>query len=229
LNELHVARADRGVVVQAPRIGLEVDLVEHLFAALGGLSLYEGVSASVEGGEVPLLDGGALALSKALMALEQPRTPPRLAIRSAATLGDLTTRYELRPAASVIVHVEVSFEGVGTQAATWNGTPQAFLDDIAPSRTFGFLHEADALRESGRARLIDPRSVMVLDGAGCVMPPGAPMRPSELARHKLLDLIGDLFLFGGPPLGEIRAWRPGHAKNHAMARRALANGIFTAL
>jgi UDP-3-O-acyl-N-acetylglucosamine deacetylase len=56
------------------------------------------------------------------------------------------------------------------------------------------------------------------------LPPSPPARPHELARHKLLDLLGDLYLFGGPARGKLRAERPGHARNHEVLRRALERG-----
>jgi UDP-3-O-[3-hydroxymyristoyl] N-acetylglucosamine deacetylase len=60
---------------------------------------------------------------------------------------------------------------------------------------------------------------------GVVHHAGRPFSADEPARHKLLDLIGDLYLHGGPPLGLVRALRPGHAANAAAIQQALAEGI----
>jgi UDP-3-O-[3-hydroxymyristoyl] N-acetylglucosamine deacetylase len=68
---------------------------------------------------------------------------------------------------------------------------------------------------------------MVLDADGRVMPPGDPARPGELARHKLLDLVGDLYLAGGPPLGRVSARFPGHGATRHALLAALAEGIIT--
>jgi UDP-3-O-acyl-N-acetylglucosamine deacetylase len=54
---------------------------------------------------------------------------------------------------------------------------------------------------------------------------GAPFAPDEPARHKLLDLVGDMYLYGGPPRGRVRAFRPGHAATHAAMARALDLGV----
>jgi UDP-3-O-[3-hydroxymyristoyl] N-acetylglucosamine deacetylase len=66
---------------------------------------------------------------------------------------------------------------------------------------------------------------MVLEDGGGVEPPGAPARPDEFARHKLLDLVGDLYLYGGPPRGTLRATRPGHGATHRAMTEALDRGI----
>jgi UDP-3-O-[3-hydroxymyristoyl] N-acetylglucosamine deacetylase len=72
---------------------------------------------------------------------------------------------------------------------------------------------------------VDLCAVMVIDETGRVQSPGAPARPGEFARHKLLDLLGDTYLYGGIPRGRLRAVWPGHAANHDALRRALAAGI----
>jgi UDP-3-O-acyl-N-acetylglucosamine deacetylase len=64
--------------------------------------------------------------------------------------------------------------------------------------------------------------VLTPDGA---LSAGRPFEPDEPARHKLLDLVGDLYLYGGPPVGHVRAVRPGHAANALAMRRARDEGI----
>jgi UDP-3-O-acyl-N-acetylglucosamine deacetylase len=66
--------------------------------------------------------------------------------------------------------------------------------------------------------------VLIFTDTG-VLPGVRPPEPNEVARHKLLDLVGDLALFGGPPRGRIVAERPGHAATQEIAREALARGI----
>jgi UDP-3-O-[3-hydroxymyristoyl] N-acetylglucosamine deacetylase len=222
---LQVVRTDRGVKVTAPEAHFELELVEHLFAALGGLSVQEGISISIQGPEVPLQDGGAREFAAALVALGSEPTPPALHIerRGHVAVGD--SLYEFVPEPQIHVSVEVAFNGCGAEAADWDGSAAQFLAEIAPARTFGFRADYDALRACGRAAFIDPHSVIVLREDGSCLG-GAPRRtPGELARHKLLDLIGDLYLFGGPPLGRVRAVRPGHTATHRAVRVALAQGL----
>ncbi|MCA9643176.1 MAG: UDP-3-O-acyl-N-acetylglucosamine deacetylase [Myxococcales bacterium] len=221
LDELEVLRTDYGVQVgvQADP-NFRLDLFEHLCADLAGLVVYEDVEIRASGPEVPLLDGGALEFSLALLGLDLPEAPPRYVIARPGELSIGTARYTFQPANHVLVQVCVDFPGVGEQWATWDGTRSHFLAEIAPARTFGFRKDHERLLAAGRARVVDPRSVMVLDDAGAVMPPGGPMRGAELARHKLLDLLGDLYLCGGPLLGELTADHPGHGNNHRLMRAA---------
>ena len=222
-GELELLRTDAGVCV---RYGSEaVDLVEHLFAALGGLSVQHGVALSVLGGEVPLLDGGALAFARALAALDPPAAPPALCVTRRARIAIGPSVYDFEPASRVEVRAEVEFEPLPAQTASWDGTPEDFVTNIAPARTFGFLRDAEQLRARHRAQGVDLAHVLVLDAAGAPLPQCAPMQQDELARHKLLDLIGDSFLYGGPPLGRTAALRPGHSATHQAFRTALATGV----
>ena len=222
LDQLQVLRTDHGVQVGlgAAEDSFRLDLFEHLCAALAGLGIYADLEIRASGPEVPLLDGGALEFSLALLALELPESPPRYRITRPGELTLGTTRYTFRPGQQVRVSVCVDFPGVGEQWASWDGTRSHFLADIAPARTFGFRKDHERLLAAGRARSVDPRSVMVLDDTGRVTPPGAPMRGPELARHKLLDLLGDLYLGGGPLRGELTADQPGHGNNHRLMRAA---------
>jgi UDP-3-O-[3-hydroxymyristoyl] N-acetylglucosamine deacetylase len=118
----------------------------------------------------------------------------------------------------------VDFQALGVvESASWDGE-RATFHPIARARTFGFAREAETLLARGLARGVDPKAVMVFDDQGNVMPPGEPRAPGELARHKLLDLIGDLYLYGGLASGRLAATRPSHAGNHAMMRTALQSG-----
>jgi len=227
IDELRVVRSDYGVRVRCERIGFEVESVEHLFAALGGLSIRAGVTMEVDGPEMPLLDGAALAFVSALEGLSPPREPPRLRVLRDGVVRVGESVYEFLPGDGIALDVEVAFDAprIGRQSASWTGSASTFVGEVAWARTFGFRRDADALRRSGRARDVDPLAVMVLDDDGAVEPPGEEARPAEFARHKLLDLVGDLYLFGGPPHGTVRANRPGHGATHRALIEALERRI----
>lgn len=225
VSSLRVTSTDRGVSVATEDGRLGIAVVEHLFAALGGLGIRSGVAISVEGGEVPLLDGGANELARALLVLELPRSRPSLRVTHGATLHSGDSTYVFEPRDGVELEVEVEFPGVGREAAHFDGNADTFVSEIAPARTFGYAAEEQQLRARGLARGAHPHSVLVLDDCGHAVPPSAPRQPLELARHKLLDLVGDLYLHGGPPLGRLVARRPGHRATHQLVALALAEGI----
>jgi UDP-3-O-[3-hydroxymyristoyl] N-acetylglucosamine deacetylase len=229
LPELVVASTARATTVEAPGRGIRVGTVEHLFAALAGLGVREGIEVQVEGPELPLLDGGALAWCDAIERLALPAGTPRLRVTRAARYEVGPSRYELAPRdgdIGVSVHVELDarFEPL----ASWGGDPGDFVARIAPARTFALAHEVDELARRGLARHADPASVVIL-APDAVLSSGRPFAPDEPARHKLLDLMGDLYLHGGPPLGSFHAVRPGHASNARAIRRAIEDGALAPL
>lgn len=223
--ECRVLRADHGVQLElAP--GATVDLVEHLLAALGGLGIREGLTVSVSGPELPLLDGGGLGWARALGALALAPHAPRLEVVRALDVSVGASHYRFRPASTTSLEVDIAFDNpaIGAQSARWDGSAEAFVQQIAPARTFGFVRDGEALRRAGRASFVDPRSVLVFDDEGHTPELTPPPAPGELARHKLLDLIGDLYLFGGPPRGHVHALRPGHAATRVAVSEALRLG-----
>ncbi len=207
---------------------LRVRTVEHLFAALGSMSIRDGVVIEIDGPEVPLVDGGARVFVDALQSLALAPSPPVLRIVRAGTIDVGASRYELElpeHAGDVRVDVEVDFDDARLERhAHWSGDAADFRERIASARTFGFEHELGELIERGLASHVSPESVVVV-ARDRILSAGQPFRSDEPARHKLLDLVGDLYVHGGPPLGRVRAIRPGHAATHEAMRRALASGL----
>jgi UDP-3-O-[3-hydroxymyristoyl] N-acetylglucosamine deacetylase len=230
LDELVVVSTARATTVEARRGSLRIGTVEHAFAALGGLGVYDGVAITVEGPEMPLLDGGAAAWCAALDRLAWTAGLPRSRIVREAVIEVGESRFELSPADHVDVEVRVELEGFDeaqvVPVARWDGSAADFRSRIAPARTFALARDIDELVQAGLARHVDPASVVVL-ARGAVHHAGRPFSADEPARHKLLDLIGDLYLHGGPPLGRLRALRPGHTANHRALGQARAEGIVT--
>jgi UDP-3-O-[3-hydroxymyristoyl] N-acetylglucosamine deacetylase len=98
-------------------------------------------------------------------------------------------------------------------------TNGSYLKQIAPARTFGFLHEADAMRQQGLIRGASTENAIVLNRDEVLNP---PLRfEDEFVRHKVLDLIGDLALIGKQILGSVVADRAGHAMHTALVSRIL--------
>jgi UDP-3-O-[3-hydroxymyristoyl] N-acetylglucosamine deacetylase len=240
LSSLRVARTDFGVGLTDDH-GFDIDLVEHFLAAIGGLGIGGEVLATLEGPELPILDGGARTFVDALVRLEIPRAPRRWVVKKPGRLAwaDSVYEFDVMNGIDIVVETEFAHPAMGRQRASWNGDPRQFADDIAPARTFGFAKDAEDLWRKGRAELGALAStgteaatkaftdaVIVFDEAG-VVGDGKPLLPDELARHKLLDLVGDLALHGGPPQGRIRAVRPGHTATHRIIGEAVSLGILS--
>ena len=225
LREARVGNAERATSVVVG--GAVVATVEHLLAACAALGLHEGLALEVLGGEVPLLDGGARVFTAALGALSLPAFPAPLTVLRDATLAHGESRYTFRRAPTTAVAVTLAYDDARIAPdAAWLGSCDDFVTRIAPARTFALAHEVAALVCAGHASHVDPASVLVFT-PDAVLASGAPAAADEPARHKLLDLIGDLFLYGGPPRGSLHAFRPGHGATHAILLDAFASGVVT--
>jgi UDP-3-O-[3-hydroxymyristoyl] N-acetylglucosamine deacetylase len=111
---------------------------------------------------------------------------------------------------------------IGKETFTVSLSDGAYLDQIAPARTFGFLHEAEAMRRQGLIRGASESNAVVLTRDGVLNP---PLRfRDEFVRHKVLDLIGDLALLGRQVLGTVIADRAGHAMHTALVSRIMRDG-----
>ncbi len=229
IDELVVVSTARATTVERRGGGLRLATVEHAFAALAASWVFDGVRLSVDGAEMPLLGGGATEWCAALDRVGTAPGEPRLRVARAAVIEVGASRYELTPHDGVDVQARLELAGARVEPeARWLGDPVDFRRRIAPARTFCTVADFDELARLSLARHVDPASVVVL-GPDAVYCAGAAFEPDEPSRHKLLDLIGDLYLYGGPPLGRLRAIRPGHTANHQALARALREGVLVPL
>jgi UDP-3-O-[3-hydroxymyristoyl] N-acetylglucosamine deacetylase len=224
LDRFAVVETARATTIAARDGRIRVSTVEHAFAALGGLGIRSGVVLVIDGPELPLLDGGANEWCRALEALALPRGEPLSRVARAGAVAVGASRYEFYPADRVEVEARLELDHPDvTPEARWTGDAADFRARIAPARTFVLASDVDDLARRGLARHVDPRSVVVIahDSVHCV----GSYSPDEPVRHKILDLVGDAYLHGGPPLGRTRAIRPGHAANRTAFLQAWIDGI----
>lgn len=224
------ARYDRvtetrlGTVVSANEASVAV--VEHFMAAAAGAGL-DDVVVVLDGPEMPILTGDALSWLELLDSAgtgsnEGVRSAIRVVRRVEVSQGNASATLE--PAENQTFDFEITFDAaaIGTQRLSWTFSPEAFRRDIAPARTFGFLHELDALRRGGFARGASLENTLAIDGDRLVN--GDLLRfADEFVRHKILDAIGDLALAGSPVIGRFVGRRAGHALNNRLLHTLLAN------
>ena len=198
--------------------------VEHLLSAAAGLGI-DDLDIEITGEEPPAADGSALAFATALHKAglkekpDQERKTLTLSGQLEMVKGDI--RFVARPN-----HLGVTFKLtydyphklVGKQVIEFTLTPEEYLVRVAPARTFGFSHELEALKKAGLA-LGGSLDNAVVIAENEITAKGGLRFAEEFARHKLLDLIGDLALTG-LPLKDIyiEAERPGHAANVNFAK-----------
>ena len=100
-------------------------------------------------------------------------------------------------------------------------TESSFRRELSAARTFGFVHEVEALRAMGLARGGSMDNAIVIDGDEILNPDGLRME-NEFVRHKALDAIGDLYVLGAPIIGRFEARYAGHALNNLLVRALMA-------
>jgi UDP-3-O-[3-hydroxymyristoyl] N-acetylglucosamine deacetylase len=199
--------------------GVTVATIEHLMAALSALAV-DNILVEIDGPEVPIMDGSCRAFVEALDdAGRRPQGAPRrhIEILSTVRVGDDKHWAELSPASGFEVAFDIDFAAaaIGRQSLEIALDEASFRTELAHCRTFGFLHEVEALRASGLARGGSLDNVLVIDD-GAVLNPGGLRCADEFVRHKALDAVGDLYLLGGPVIGRYRGVRAGHALNNAL-------------
>ena len=227
LETLRVVRSDCGVRVASPDGKLDVDLVEHLFAALAGLGICDGLTIRAHGSELPFLDAASGQWLEALELLDVPSRGPRLRVALAGEVRVGSSRYQFEPSWTTRIEVVADFEhfGLKSESASWNGRADSFKLDIAGARSFGFIDDYRDLLASGRAAGAHGSAILVFDREGRQLDSGPRRAEGELARHKLLDLLGDFYLGGGPILGTVRAQLPGHSRNLEAIASARSRGL----
>ena len=192
--------------------------VEHLLAALAGVGL-TAVTLLVEGDEIPLLDGSAQPWVEAIAEaglqglgsrpVPEPLSRP-ITLQQGQSFVTALPSDRLRLAAAI----EFPQAAIGRQFFSLELTPEAFVRDIAPARTFGFREQVEQLRAAGLIQGGALDNALVCDGDHWLNP---PLRfADEPVRHKLLDLLGDLAL-AGLPQAQVFAFRGSHGLHTALA------------
>lgn len=206
--------------------GVSVATVEHFLAACSGMGV-DNLTAELEGPEAPIMDGSAapfvaLIAEAGLAAQDAPRR--RLKILKPVEVRDGAKLARLSPGAGFAIRVAIDFpaRAIGRQAIAFTMQPGAFVRDVAFARTFGFAAEVEKLRSMGLARGGSLDNAIVIDGDVVLNPDGLQVE-DEFVRHKLLDVIGDLYLAGGPIEGAYEGDQPGHALNNRLLRALFAD------
>jgi UDP-3-O-[3-hydroxymyristoyl] N-acetylglucosamine deacetylase len=210
--------------------GARISTVEHFLAALFGMEIDNAV-VEVDGPELPVLDGSALEVSRSIAAsgaVEQPARRRFLRVWENDRIRRNGSMIAMSPSAEFEVLVTVDFPGtaIGRQWARLSLTPESFLREIAPARTFVLRGQIEALRAAGLARGGSLDNAIVVDGDAVHNTEGLRY-PDEFARHKLLDFLGDIALLGRPLRGAFVAVRPGHTVNHVLTEY-LASAVHAA-
>jgi len=224
---------------------VKVHSLEHTMAALAGLGI-DNCRIEVDANEIPIMDGSALPFVKALKdadVVQQNEKREYITVDSPIDYvdGDLALGIYPSDHFRATVMIDYRHPALGVQYTTLFSIDD-FVKDFAPARTFCFLSEIEKLREKGLIKggaldsalvvqdvdlsedhiayikkLFDEQSLK--QGTNGFLNNTKTRFPNEPCRHKLVDLMGDLYLLGKPIRAHIFASRPGHAANHELAKK----------
>ena len=203
--------------------GVLISTTEHLLSALVGMRIDNAI-IELDNLELPILDGSArpfVDLIKNAGVRKQRWARTYIRILRALEVREGNKFIAVYPADSYSVSYTINFPHpmIGSETLALELSNGEYVSAIAPARTFGFLHEAEALRQQGLIRGASDQNALVLTRDSLLNP---PLRfPDEFVRHKILDLIGDLALIGRQILGNVVADRAGHAMHTALVSRLL--------
>jgi UDP-3-O-[3-hydroxymyristoyl] N-acetylglucosamine deacetylase len=203
--------------------GVLISTTEHLLSAFIGAGIDNAI-AELDNLELPILDGSARPFVEMIHRAgirKQRRARTYLRIRREFELREGDKFIAVYPSETYSVSYTINFPHpmIGREEFRVDLSDGNYLEDIAPARTFGFVHEADMLRQQGLIRGASTENAIVLTRDGIMNP---PLRfRDEFVRHKVLDLIGDLALLGKQILGNVVADRAGHAMHTALVSRLL--------
>ena len=200
----------------------KVRTVEHLLASLAASGV-DDVRIEIDGEEVPLLDGSAQnwcqAIAKAgITNHNSTKVEPKVITEPiwvreedifVAALPAPTTRFTYG--------IDFPYEAIGNQWHSWNPIQEDFTIDIAPARTFGLAEQIEQLQQAGLIKGGSLKNALVCSHSGWINP---PLRfTNEPARHKLLDLVGDMSLLGQFPIAHIIAYKASHKLHIQLAKK----------
>jgi UDP-3-O-[3-hydroxymyristoyl] N-acetylglucosamine deacetylase len=205
------------------RKGVLISTTEHVLSAFIGMGIDNAV-VELDNLEVPILDGSALPFVEMISAAglrQQRRKRTYLKVLRPYELREGDKFIGVYPAERYAVSYAIDFPHplIGSERFQVELSNGSYVQDIAAARTFGFLEQQRALLNMGLIRGASRENCVVLTREGIDNP---PLRfPDEFVRHKVLDLIGDLALFGKRILGYVKADRAGHALHTAIVSRIL--------
>ena len=197
-----------------------VQTVEHFLASLWALEI-DNLIVKIDGEELPGLDGSAVDFLNTLNSagiVEQETARNFIKIDEEIKIEEAGKSISIKPSDKFEVKytIDYNIDCIKNETIDMVMEKNVFIGEIAPARTFCLKEEAEALLKAGLGRGANYENTLVLDSTG---PIGTEMRfPNEPIRHKILDLVGDLYMLGMPIIGKVEAIKTGHSMNLRLVK-----------
>ncbi len=203
-----------------------VSTIEHLMSAFAGMGIDNAI-VELDGPEVPAIDGSAysfVALLKKAGKKEQslPRRYLKIVKPVAVKNGDSYIKVEPNHEMAVTLEIDFDHPMIARQKFSSIINEQVYIDQIARARTFGFLKEVEMMQANGLALGGSLKNAVVLSERSVLNEEGLRF-PDEFVKHKVLDLIGDLYLVGMPLIARVEGYKSGHMLHGKLLRAILSD------
>jgi UDP-3-O-[3-hydroxymyristoyl] N-acetylglucosamine deacetylase/3-hydroxyacyl-[acyl-carrier-protein] dehydratase len=204
-----------------------IDTVEHLLSAAAAHRI-DNLIVEIDGPEVPILDGSAEPFyDKLIEAGKADNDAPRktlvvtdpVIVRQGDAVVAATPSDE--PEMQLLYELDYGDGPIGRQLVSFDFNTDDYATRIAPSRTFATQQEAEQAQQAGMFTHLTPDDALVIGPDGKPLGNNTFRFDDEPVRHKMLDLIGDLYLLGAPIQGRIFAYKSGHALNQMLVRKLI--------
>src|SRR5690606_20164773 len=187
----------------------------------------DNVRVEVDGPEIPIMDGSAapfayLIKTAGVRIQDEPKSFVVIKKPVSVVAGDKEASFSPCDRLRISCTIDFQHPLISDQRYDLDFSDRAFSREISRARTFGFLKDVERLKQAGLARGGGLENAIVVDEFSILNPDGLRF-PDEFVRHKILDSIGDVSLFGMPVIGHLVAHKSGHMLNHKLVTRVLAD------
>ena len=201
--------------------GTQISTIEHLMAAIWGCGI-DNIIIEIDGPEVPIMDGSSKPFVFMIeYAGTKTQNAPKkyLKILKDICVSDNGCELFATPGETLNIDLSIDFASpaIGKQQYSLN-EKQNFRDDVADSRTFGFLNELDYLQSKGLAKGASLDNAIGID-KDIILNHDGLRHKNEFVRHKMLDLVGDLFNAGSGFIGNLSGHKTSHALNNKFLHK----------
>ncbi|MCM2971045.1 UDP-3-O-acyl-N-acetylglucosamine deacetylase [Larsenimonas suaedae] len=205
---------------------VRVATVEHLMSALAGLGI-DNVFVELSAAEVPIMDGSAgpfVFLIQSAGIAEQNAAKKFIRITKEVSISDGDKYASFIPHNGFKVSLAINFDhpvfAKQNQTASIDFSTTSFVKEVSRARTFGFMKDLETMRERNLALGGSLDNAIVVDDYRILNEEGLRYE-DEFVKHKILDVIGDLYQMGYGLIGEFRGYKSGHGLNNQLVRELL--------
>ncbi|MFH1804245.1 MAG: UDP-3-O-acyl-N-acetylglucosamine deacetylase [Pseudomonadota bacterium] len=206
--------------------GIKIGTIEHLMAALAGHRI-DNALIDIDADEIPVMDGSSAPFTFLIDCVGvEELDAPRMVIEvlKPVEIEHNGCRVAIEPANGFHIDFEIEFasKAIANQRLGVSFGDGIFVNNLARARTFGFLHEVEAMRAAGLALGGSLDNAVVLSGDEVMNEEGLRYE-DEFVRHKILDALGDLYTAGHQLQGKVTAYKSGHMLNNMLLQKMFAD------